>query len=71
DGAVWVNEVNTIPGSLAFYLWEASGVPFRELCDRLISLAHERAAERRERLTTFSTALLAQAARAAGPKQRA
>ncbi len=41
-----VNEINTIPGFTAFsmfpLLWEASGVPYAELIDRLISLAAER-----------------------------
>jgi D-alanine-D-alanine ligase len=41
-----VNEVNTIPGftSVSMYpkLWEASGVPYPELIDRLIELAIER-----------------------------
>lgn len=41
-----VNEINTIPGFTAFsmfpLLWEASGVPYHELIDRLISLAAER-----------------------------
>ena len=41
-----VNEINTIPGFTAFsmfpLLWEASGVPYPELIDRLISLAVER-----------------------------
>ncbi len=27
SGELWVNEINTIPGSLAFYLWEAAGCP--------------------------------------------
>ena len=31
DGKIYVNEINTIPGSLSFYLWEASGVSFTEL----------------------------------------
>lgn len=39
---VYVNEINTIPGSLAFYLWEAKGVKFDVLCDRLIKLAIKR-----------------------------
>jgi D-alanine-D-alanine ligase len=42
----WINEINTIPGftSISMYpkLWEASGVPYRELVDRLIQLALER-----------------------------
>jgi D-alanine-D-alanine ligase len=51
DGRVLVNELNTMPGFTATSvypkLWEASGVPFPELCDRLVHLALERfAAER-------------------------
>ena len=37
-----VNEINTIPGSLSFYLWEASGIPFDKLMDRLVKLALKR-----------------------------
>ena len=36
DGDLFVNEVNTIPGSLAFYLWEASGVDFPTLLEDLV-----------------------------------
>lgn len=42
DGKVYVNEVNTIPGSMAFYLWEAAGKPFRQMTDELINLALKR-----------------------------
>jgi D-alanine-D-alanine ligase len=53
DGEPVVNEINTIPGftSTSVYarLFEASGVPYRRLLDRLIELALERA-ERRSRL---------------------
>ncbi len=38
-GELYLNELNTIPGSLAFYLWEATGVRFSTLIDRLVSLA--------------------------------
>lgn len=49
DGSIYVNEINTIPGSLSFYLWEASGIKFSELMDRLVSLAlkRKRAIERK------------------------
>ncbi len=44
-GKIYVNEINTIPGftSISMYpkLWEASGIPYRELIDRLIELALE------------------------------
>jgi D-alanine-D-alanine ligase len=45
SGKLFLNEVNTIPGftSISMYpkLWEASGIPFRELVDKLIELAFE------------------------------
>jgi D-alanine-D-alanine ligase len=45
-GAVYLNEINTIPGftPISMYpkLWEASGIPYSKLIDRLIELAMER-----------------------------
>jgi D-alanine-D-alanine ligase len=63
---VYVNELNTIPGSFSFYLWEPAGLPFADLMDELLDLA---AVEHREQLrttTVFATNLLAQ--RAGGAK---
>ena len=49
-GKVYLNEVNTIPGftSISMYpkLWEASGIPFPQLIDKLIELALEQHAEK-------------------------
>jgi D-alanine-D-alanine ligase len=49
-GKIYLNEVNTIPGftSISMYpkMWEASGIPFRELIDKLIELALEQHAEK-------------------------
>jgi D-alanine-D-alanine ligase len=46
DGTILVNEINTMPGftetSVYAKLWEASGVPYPTLCDRLVNLAVER-----------------------------
>jgi D-alanine-D-alanine ligase len=46
DGEVLLNEVNTMPGftetSVYAKLWEASGLPYPDLCDRLVHLALER-----------------------------
>lgn len=42
DGQIYVNEINAIPGSLSFYLWEATGLKFSELMDELVSLALQR-----------------------------
>ncbi len=56
---VYVNEINTIPGSLSYYLWEASGMPFSELMDHLVQIALERA-RRKSRMTySYDTNLLA------------
>lgn len=56
-GEVWLNEVNTIPGftSISMYpkMWEASGLPYPELLDRLIQLGLERYRERHELATTY------------------
>jgi D-alanine-D-alanine ligase len=49
-GKIYLNEVNTIPGftSISMFpkMWEASGLPFRELIDKLIELALEQHAEK-------------------------
>ena len=53
----FVNEINTIPGftSISQYprLWEASGIPFPDLVDRLIQLAIERHQQRSKRRTSY------------------
>lgn len=41
-GDIFVNEINTIPGSLSFYLWEYSGYNFGTLIDKLIEIAFRR-----------------------------
>jgi D-alanine-D-alanine ligase len=55
--AIFLNEVNTLPGftPISMYpkLWEASGVPFPELVDRLIRLAIERYEEKKTLITTY------------------
>jgi D-alanine-D-alanine ligase len=56
DGALLVNEINTIPGftKISMYprLWEMSGISYRELIDRLIQLVLERF-EREQKLKSF------------------
>ena len=53
---IYLNEINTLPGftSISMYpkLWEASGLPYKQLIHRLIQLAIERHQEKQE--TTFS-----------------
>ncbi len=50
---IYVNEINTIPGSLSFYLWEASGIPFAELMDRLVRLALKRSREISQKTVSY------------------
>ena len=45
-GDIFFNEINTIPGSLSFYLWQEVGVSFEQLMDELVSLAFKRQRER-------------------------
>jgi D-alanine-D-alanine ligase len=55
SGQVYINEVNTMPGftTISMYpkLWEASGLPYEQLLDRLIALALERHADRQRNRT--------------------
>lgn len=57
-GQWYVNELNTIPGftTISMYpkLWEASGVPYRELITRLLELARERHAQRRRLRNSYT-----------------
>lgn len=55
---VYVNEVNTIPGSLSFYLWEKTDLPYEKLIDKLISLAFRRSRNRENLTFTIDTNIL-------------
>jgi len=56
---VYVNELNTIPGSLAFYLWEASGKKYSQLTEDLIKLALKKDREKQALMFTFDSNILA------------
>jgi D-alanine-D-alanine ligase len=53
-----VNELNTLPGSLSFYLWEASGLRFDALLVRLIDMATARHREQQATTSSIDTWLL-------------
>lgn len=57
-GQVYLNEINTIPGSLSFYLWEPLGISYQTLLDRMIALALERKREDEEITYSFDTNVL-------------
>ncbi|MDE5583017.1 MAG: D-alanine--D-alanine ligase [Ruminococcus sp.] len=56
---VYINEINTIPGSLAFYLWEAKGVKYSELLERMIQLSLKRYRMSEKINYSFDTNILA------------
>ena len=55
---VYCNEINTIPGSLAFYLWKEVGVEFNDECEMLIQNALRRYAQKQKKTYSFDTNIL-------------
>ena len=58
NGELYFNEINTIPGSLAFYLWEPLGKPYKQLITDMIELALKRARQDAALTFTFDTNIL-------------
>lgn len=55
---VYANEINTIPGSLAFYLWDATGLKYTDMIDRLVEIAFRRQRNRENLSFTIDTNIL-------------
>ena len=70
-GELYINEINTIPGSLAFYLWEASDLSFASLLDRMIGLAFKRKRDREALNFSFASNILEGFGGAKGAKGKA
>ena len=60
DGQLYVNEINTVPGSFAFYLWEPAGVPYPKLIDTVVEKAFEAHREKNKNNYAFDSSLLGQ-----------
>lgn len=58
----YFNEINTIPGSFSFYLWEKSGIGFKQLLEKLIEGAKNRHKIKNGRARSYETNLLSQKA---------
>ena len=58
SGEAWVMEINTVPGSFSFYLWEPTGVSFRELMDRLLDIAVAEHRIKSDLMFTFDSGML-------------
>lgn len=59
-GEVYFNEINTIPGSFSFYLWDPAGTPFGALITKMIELARKRHHDKNSRVRTYDVNLLSQ-----------
>ncbi|MEO9885532.1 MAG: D-alanine--D-alanine ligase [Balneola sp.] len=55
---VYFNEINTIPGSFSFYLWDKSDISFRQLIDELIEIALKNHHQKNGRIQSYETNLL-------------
>lgn len=55
---IFVNEINTIPGSISFYLWEGKGVSFKQLITRIIELAQRQHRQRKDNIVSYDIDLL-------------
>jgi len=56
---IFVNEVNTIPGSLSFHLWKATGIKYADLLDKMIDLSLKRNREENNMTFSFDSNILA------------
>ncbi|MCY3715488.1 MAG: D-alanine--D-alanine ligase [Chloroflexi bacterium] len=57
-GEVYLNEINTLPGSLAFYLWHEAGYSRAQALERLVELARAAHADKRRNSYDYQTDLL-------------
>ncbi|MBQ9251800.1 MAG: D-alanine--D-alanine ligase [Clostridia bacterium] len=58
SGNLYITEINTIPGSLAFYLWENAGTSYRKLIDRLVVLAEKAHQDRNQSNFAYQSDIL-------------
>ena len=62
SGDVYVNEINAIPGSLSFYLWEATGKKFVDVLDEIINIAVKESEAKHKLLSSFDQNIFAMGA---------
>lgn len=58
SGETWVMEINTVPGSFSFYLWDASGISFEDLMTTLIDIALATHRQKSELMFSFESGML-------------
>ncbi|HQM90160.1 MAG TPA: hypothetical protein PLI56_08485, partial [Exilispira sp.] len=57
DDLLYANEINTIPGSIAFYLWQQKGKGFTELIDDILQIAFKVYEEKKKNMYRFDVNL--------------
>lgn len=62
EGEIYLNEMNTMPGSLSFYLWRETNMSNEEVVDKLAKLARDAYADKRRNIYDYKTNLLEVAA---------
>jgi D-ala D-ala ligase N-terminal domain protein len=65
---VYINEINSIPGSLAFYLWEEASVSFTDLLDEMINIGIKDYKKRSAKIHSFDSNILSGFAKGNGLK---
>jgi len=57
SGKIFVNEINTMPGSIAYYLWEPMGISFKDLLTNMIEIAIDAHQEKNENMYSYDVDL--------------
>ncbi len=58
--SIYVNEVNTIPGSLSFHLWQATSLDYPDLINKIIDLSLKRYREEKDIIHSFDSNILSE-----------
>ena len=58
EDQLYITEINTIPGSMAFYLWQETGLPYDKLIDQLVGYAERAFEEKNENNFAFTSDIL-------------
>ena len=59
NNKVYINEINSIPGSLAFYLWDAKDINFTQVLDDMINIGIKEYKKRLSKTHSFESNILA------------
>ncbi len=57
-GELYITEINTIPGSMAFYLWENAGMPYRDLIDKMVVFAEKAHSDKNQANYAYTSDIL-------------